>query len=222
VATARSRPKGKNGGGGLRVEKGVFRVPTFSDVVAGEVGIEGTGTSFRVVYVNDLPLRVPDSRVQIVTHPHTDQMPAIAQRIIAPKIVALKVRHIYRQYSLKPEVIPWEKYKRTFHYFKGTPVFSSVMEFPDFVVIGESAEQSSLIDEYYHRYPKGIVVRTPPRDTDEERVEIPADWLLANNTVMHARIPNVLPKICPTLRDMDYNRRLEEAVREYIRSKRIF
>jgi len=198
----------------LRVEKGVFRVPTFSDVVAGEVGIEGTGTSFRIFRSRGTSIRVPDAITQVITHSHLDHMPAIVRYIITPTAVALKVKHIYRQYGLKPKVIPWKNYRRTFHFNKGRSVFSSAVEFPDFVVIGESTEQNSLINLYRPRYRNGVVVRTPPRDTDEDFVVIPEGWFLADNTIHDAGTHYVLPKVCPTLWDIDLNNRIEETVFE--------
>lgn len=110
----------------------LVKIPSFSDVVKGHVGVEGTGTFFRVLYTRKVSLLIPETLTQIVTHTHTDQMPAIVRTVITPASAAYKIRVIYRQYGLKPKVVSWTKFRKTFHYNKEVPVFSSVMEFSDF------------------------------------------------------------------------------------------
>lgn len=196
----------------------LVKIPSFSDVVKGHVGIEGTGTFFRVLYTRKVSLLIPETLTQIVTHTHTDQMPAIVRTVITPAPAAYKTRVIYRQYGLKPKVVPWAKFRKTFHYNKEVPVFSSVMEFSDFAVIGESAEQISLYEQYSKSYPHGVLVRTPRRDTKEKPFFAPPEgWLFADNTA-RTKTASVLLKICPTLRDMDMDEHIREAVLEYVRT----
>lgn len=191
-----------------------IKIPSFSDIENGTVAVESAGTAFRTVYTKYAEIRIPEAPIQIITHPHTDQMPAILQAAFVPGPVAYKTKVIYRQYGLRPKIVAWRKFQQTFHYSKGRPVFSSAMEFPDFAVIGESAEQWSLVERYSETYSHGVVVRTPPRDTKEKPIVVPSGWFYANNNLLCPKIQDTLPKICPTLRDIDINERIREAVLE--------
>lgn len=192
--------------------------PSFSDIKTGKIAVEGTGTIFRTISTRKTVIRVPGTMIQIITHVHIDQMPAILETAFVPDIIAYKAKVIYRQYGLRPRIIPWLKYRRTFHYNRGEPVFSSAMEFSDFVVIGESAEQHSLVERYSTIYPHGVIVRTPKKDTEEKPVAVPSGWFFADNTAFRAKTPQTLQRICPSLLDMDLDERIREAVLELHRS----
>lgn len=191
----------------------LVKIPSFSDIVTGRIAVESMGMNFKTIFTKEASMRVPRTLTQIVTHLHTDQMPAIIETVFVPDIIAYKAKVIYRQYGLKPRVIPWQNFRRTFHYNRGVEVLSSAMEFSDFVIVGESAEQKLLVDHYSGICPHGIVVRTPWRDTREEPISIPPKgWFLADNNASFNVPKHVLPKICPTLRDLDLDKHIYRAV----------
>jgi hypothetical protein len=181
--------------------------------------VEATGLSHKVVLLEGVLLYVPPTLVEIVTHSHVDQLSAFSEIVFAPVEIVPRLQSIYRQFNLRKRIIPWSKYRRTVHRYRGTEVFSSVMEF-GFPVIGESLEQRRLMEEY-KSFVNGVVVRTPAMDTDEIPLtaeELPKHWLFADNKRKRPS-PKTLFKASTTLYDMSVDERIWRAVHQYLHSE---